>query len=295
MLYSVMDFIKWALTHVDPDTIPESAKLSLALEECGTEPWHYLYGTVRSRTTRALIEERWRNFYSTHGWSREAYNNATASFRERDYATDCQGLLDAWLTYEQNEKTDINADMNYRYWCTEKGEISDIERSYLIGEAVFCCNSNGRMSHVGWICGFDLDGEPLVVEARGLWHGVIITRFESRPWTHRGLMIKKFEYTEDDEMDKPIKLERTTPMMQGEHVRKLQVALNTLGYADNSGNALEEDGKCGNCTMQAVRTFANAHTDAIQLVAPITTFESKDGKYRLELCAKNDDCLNLLQ
>lgn len=288
-MHNVIDFIKWALTHVDPSTVPENTKLPLALEECGTEPWHYLFGTVRSRTTRALIEERWRNYYSTHGWPEERYKNATAAFRESDYATDCQGLCDAYLTYECGKKTDINANMNYDSWCAEKGKLSDIERPYAIGEALFFQNkSTGKMTHVGWVCGF-LDGEPLVVEARGLWHGVVVTKLSDRPWTHRGLMTKKFEYTEDNEMDKPIKLERTTPMMQGEHVRKLQVALNALGYSDDDGNALEEDGKCGARTMQAVRAFANVHADAVQSVTPIAVFTSSDGGYQLTLIPSEKD------
>lgn len=46
------------------------------------------------------------------------------------------------------------------------------------------------MTHVGWICGFDSDGTPLVVEARGLRYGVVVTRLDTRPWTHRGIMDK---------------------------------------------------------------------------------------------------------
>ena len=134
----------------------------------GAEPWHYLYGTVRTNTTPSRIAERWKNYYSSHGWSREAYDNATAKMQPDDYATDCQGLLDAYLTYVQGEKTDINADYNYRKWCTGKGKTSEIERPYELGEAVFMANSGGKMKHIGWICGLDADGEPLVVEARGL-------------------------------------------------------------------------------------------------------------------------------
>ena len=199
-----------------------------------------------------------------------------------DYATDCQGLLDAYLTYELGEKTDVNADYNYRKWCSEKGKTSEIERPYEIGEAVFMANSRGKMSHVGWICGFDSYGEPLVVEARGLSYGVVITRHEARPWTHRGLMTKKFEYKEDESMDKPIKLEKTIPLMQGEYITALQIALNALGYTDSAGNALEEDGKCGTKTMQAVKAFANAHADCMAAPAePIAVFMSADGGYRL--------------
>lgn len=282
---NVLNFICWALTHVDPESIPEGATLPLPLDECGIEPWHYLYGTVRSRTTRDKIAERWQNYYSTHGWSKESYDYATSSFGEKDYATDCQGLCDAYLT-EQGEKTDINANMNYTSWCTDKGKISEIDRPYVIGEALFSYNSNkDKMTHVGWICGFDVNGEPLAVEARGIWHGVVVTKLSDRAWTHRGLMTKKFNYeSEDTDMVKPVILAKTSPMIQGDGIRKLQEALNALGYKDDEGRSLDEDGKCGNCTMQAVRSFANAHADTAQsdeTATPLASFLSVNGSYQL--------------
>ena len=280
---NVLDFIRWALTHVNPNTVPSGAVLANGTAtNVGAEPWHYLYGTVRTKTTQSRIAERWENFYSSHGWSKEAYDNATSGMQPDDYATDCQGLLDAYLTFVQREKTDINADYNYRKWCTDKGKISEIERPYELGEAVFMANSKGKMSHVGWICGLDSDGELLVIEARGLSYGVVVTRLEARPWTHRGLMTKKFEYKEDESMDKPIMLEKTSPLMQGEYITALQIALNALGYTDSDGNALEEDGKCGTKTMQAVKAFANAHADCMAAPAePIAVFMSTDSGYRL--------------
>ena len=280
---NVLDFIRWALTHVNPDTVPSGAVFAGGTAtNVGAEPWHYLYGTVRTKTTQSRIAERWKNYYSSHGWAKASYDNATAEMQPDDYATDCQGLLDAYLTYVQGEKTDVNADYNYRKWCTGKGKTSEVERPYELGEAVFMANSRGKMSHVGWICGFDSYGEPLVVEARGLSYGVVITRLEARPWTHRGLMTKKFEYKEDESMDKPIKLEKTSPMMQGEYITALQIALNALGYTDSAGKALEEDGKCGTKTMQAVKAFANAHADCMAAPAePIAVFMSADGGYRL--------------
>ena len=193
---NVLDFIRWALTHVNPNTVPSGAVLvNGTATNVGADPWHYLYGTVRTKTTPSRINERWKNYYSSHGWAKESYDKATAGMQPDDYATDCQGLLDAYLTYVQGEKTDVNADYNYRKWCTGKGKTSEIERPYELGEAVFMANSKGKMSHVGWICGLDSDGEPLVVEARGLSYGVVITRLEDRPWTHRGLMTKKFSYS----------------------------------------------------------------------------------------------------
>ena len=255
---NVLDFIRWALTHVNPNTVPSGAVLANGTAtNVGTEPWHYLYGTVRTKTTPSRIEERWENFYSSHGWSKEGYDDATAKMQPDDYATDCQGLLDAYLTFVQGEKTDVNADYNYRKWCTGKGKISEIERPYELGEALFMANIRGKMKHIGWICGLDVDGEPLVVEARGLNYGVVITRLKDRAWTHRGLMTKKFDYKEEQPM--ATKFEVIKPMLKGDGVEAMQKALNANGYADDNGDALVEDGKWGSKSQAAFRKLLEAH------------------------------------
>ena len=254
---NILDFIRWALTHVNPNTVPSGAVLANGTAtNVGTEPWHYLYGTVKSKTTAERIEERWRNHYSKT-WTREAYDRATACMSPGDFATDCQGLLDAYLTYELGEKTDVNADYNYRKWCAGKGKISDIERPYELGEAVFMANSRGKMSHIGWVCGLDLDGELLVVEARGLSYGVVVTRLEDRAWTHRGLMTKKFDYKEKEPM--ATKFEVLSPMLRGDGIAAMQRALNANGYTDDNGNALKEDGKWGSKSQAAFRKLLEAH------------------------------------
>ena len=269
---NVLDFIRWALTHVNPNTVPSGAVLvGGTATNVGTEPWHYLYGTVKSKTTVERIEERWRNHYSKT-WTREAYGRATACMSPGDFATDCQGLLDAYLTYELGEKTDVNADYNYRKWCTGKGKISEIERPYKLGEAVFMANSKGKMSHVGWVCGLDSDGELLVVEARGLSYGVVITRLEDRAWTHRGLMAKKFEY---DKEEKPMatKFEVLSPMLRGNGIAAMQKALNANGYTDDNGNALKEDGKWGSKSQAAFRKLLEAHTQESNIKVTVNDSE----------------------
>ena len=269
---NVLDFIRWALTHVNPNTVPSGAVLvGGTATNVGAEPWHYLYGSVRTKTTQSRITERWENFYSSHGWSREAYDNATAKMQPDDYATDCQGLLDAYLTYVQGEKTDVNADYNYRKWCTGKGKISEVERPYELGEAVFMANSRGKISHVGWICGLDSDGEPLVVEARGLNYGVVVTRLEDRAWTHRGLMTKKFGYKEDKPM--ATKFEVIKPMLKGDGVKAMQNALNVNGYTDDNGNALVEDGKWGSKSQAAFRKLLEAHTQESEIKVMVNDAE----------------------
>lgn len=269
---NVLDFIRWALTHVNPKTVPSGAVLANGTaNNVGAEPWHYLYGSVRTNTTAVRIAERWKNYYSSHGWSREAYDNATAGMHPEDYATDCQGLLDAYLTFVQDEKTDVNADYNYRKWCTGKGKISEVERPYELGEAVFMANSKGKMSHIGWICGLDVDGEPLVVEARGLSYGVVVTRLEDRAWTHRGLMTKKFDYKEDEPM--AIKFEVIKPMLKGDGVKAMQNALNVNGYTDDNGNALVEDGKWGSKSQAAFRKLLEAHMQESEIKVTVNDAE----------------------
>ena len=269
---NVLDFIRWALTHVNPDTVPSGAVLANGTAtNVGAEPWHYLYGSVRTSTTAARIAERWENFYSSHGWSKEGYDDATAKMQPDDYATDCQGLLDAYLTYVQGEKTDVNADYNYRKWCTGKGKTSEIERSYELGEALFMANIRGKMKHIGWICGLDVDGEPLVVEARGLNYGVVITRLEDRPWTHRGLMTKKFDYKEDEPM--ATKFEVIKPMLKGDGVEAMQKALNATGYTDDNGNKLVEDGKWGSKSQAAFRKLLEAHTQESEIKITVNDSE----------------------
>ena len=159
------DFICWALTHAA--SVPAGAQLPIPTNDCCTEPWHYLFGSVRVKTTDSTIA-RYRNEYIKRGWKPETYDYYTKNWKSTECATDCQGLLDAYLTYECGEKTDINADMNYNYWCTEKRTATKDYGSYTIGDALFMANSKGKMTHVGWVCGFTHTGEPLVVEARGL-------------------------------------------------------------------------------------------------------------------------------
>lgn len=281
-MYDILDFIRWALMRVQKGCIPAGALLALSDTLCAREPWQYLFGSIRVMTTQANIDRFYSEHYSKQ-MSREEYDAITAKWSRTGYATDCEGLLDAWLTYEMDDPTDLNSEGNYRQLCTDKGPIADIDRPFVIGEAVFRQNSAGRMSHVGWVCGFDGTG-PLVVEARNIRYGVTVSRLAERDFTHRGLMTKLFSYGEAEKM-KPIKLELTSPVMSGNAILALQYALNELGYTDADGRALSEDGKCGRRTMYAVEQFANAQQTACRTEAPGPAFElpSLDGDYVMKV------------
>ncbi|MBQ2487518.1 MAG: hypothetical protein II517_04180 [Ruminococcus sp.] len=279
-VYRVTDFIKWALTHVRASTIPSGAVLPLPIAECGTEPWQYLFGSVRVQTTQATLDYYYDHHYAKQ-MTRAKYDALTRDWDRNGYATDCQGLLDAWLTYEQDDRTDINADMDYRLWCTDKGKLSEIDRPYVIGEALFMANSAGKMTHIGWVCGFTADGTPLVVEARGIAYGVVVTRLDGRAWTHRGLMTNMFRYQGEKEL---IKFEVTKPMQSGVPFAKMQEALNYAGYTDADGNVLEVDGKWGRRSQEAFdKLVADYAPEVVPQPDPEAVFIATDGRHRLVL------------
>ena len=71
---NVLNFIRWALTHVDPDRVPSGAVLAGGTAtNVGTESWHYPYDTVRASATSSHIKERLENYYSFHGWAKASY------------------------------------------------------------------------------------------------------------------------------------------------------------------------------------------------------------------------------
>ncbi|MCR5610404.1 MAG: peptidoglycan-binding protein [Clostridiales bacterium] len=244
---NAVDFISFALSHAKAESVPEGAKLPISLDECGTEPWEYLYGTTGFTVTKGLLDERYNDFYRKKGWTREAFDFVTENWVAlKRKATDCQGLLDAFLG------TDVTANYCYTAWCTDRGSVEEITRPYELGEALFYRNGEGRMTHVGFVCGF-LNGEPLAVEARGIRFGVVVTRFSERPWTHRGLVTRRLSY-DPEYRDEQVILSVRRPMIQGESILNLQKALNALGYYCGS-----PDGKCGKLTMSGVMEFVRAH------------------------------------
>lgn len=260
-MYKIKEFIKWALTHVNPYTVPHDAMLARPWDECGTEWWQYLFGSVRVQTTQATLDYYYNHHYHEQ-MTRAQYDWCTRNWDRSGYATDCEGLLDAWLTYEAGEKMDINANMNYVSWCTEKGKISEINRDWVIGEALFRANSSGVMKHIGWICGFAADGEPLVVEAKSIAYGVLITKLSNGNWTHRGLMTAKFDYIEEEK--DMIDFNIISPMPSGEAYLAMQKALNLSGYTDDDGRELEEDGKWGRRSRQAFIKMVNFNAPATE-------------------------------
>lgn len=252
------------LAHVKTETVPAGALLPVPPAQVGIDPWEYLYGTTGNKVTAALLDERYRNFYAKKGWSREAYDLITKDWPARYVtATDCQGLLDSLLG------TDVTAHYCYSAWCTEKGAIDETGSELVIGEAVFI-QRDGRMAHIGFVCGYMPDGEPLIVEARGIRFGVVVTRLGERPWTHHGKPTKKLDFSEPIIIYEEAHMNNanTTPAVfkqgdRGDDVRALQHFLNAVCYRDAEGFELAEDTKLGPKTLYALKAFLQAHASLI--------------------------------
>lgn len=249
MKTNVLDFIEFAVGHAAKTYFDGNI-----IGRSGLDPWQYLWGTYGQKVTPARLETAWKH-YKANGWSREDYDEITQPWLETPtIVTDCNGLLDAYA------HEDKNANYTYQH-CTQRGLIAAINRPFIVGEAVFN-GSATKKTHVGWVCGFKTDGTPLVVEARGIRYGVVITSMATRTWKYRGLMTERFEYA-----DAPIQpgiitycFTRTLKAgMKGDDVIELKRLLIAHGYADGISIDGKSSNEFGAKTRVMVRCF---QTDA---------------------------------
>lgn len=282
MAENVLNFIKWGLKRVKKDSVPSGAQLPISVSEVGSEgEWEYLYGTTGRAVTQYLLDERYTNYYSKHGWSKEAYNKATSGWvKNKKVACDCQGVLDAYL------HCDINANMNYKDWCTDKGKCSSINRKYVIGEAVFN-GSDRNKTHVGWVCGFMPDGDVLVMEERGLQYGFVITQMSERPWKYRGLMTKKFSY-ETDPVTNYIFRRSLKYGLSGDDVKELKKLLIAKGYGEAGWAAITATNQNFlGATSAIVRTYQEDNGLEVDGIAGPATIGSLGGKFERYVFHRN--------
>jgi len=275
-MQNVLEFIKFALSHADPKTLPIG---SIVPCRAGTDGvWEYLFGTRGQVCTQALLDSRYKSYYSKNGWDRKEFDSVTSGWVENKvHVTDCEGLLDAYL------KSDVKANSNYEKYCTDKGLISAIDRPFVVGEAVFN-GTNSKKTHVGWVCGF-VKNDPLVVESRGIKYGVVISRMSKRAWKYRGLMTKKFEY---DPQPQP----QPTPAKdfvftrdlkygcKGDDVIRLKALLIGKGYRDGITISTKESKNFGGATRRNVKAFQRDNGLTVDGIAGRKTITSLGGIFK---------------
>lgn len=272
-MQNVLDFVKFALSHANPSSRQIGAKLPFPVGDDGI--WEYLFGTHGQIVTQALLDSRFKSYYSKNGWNRDEYDKVTSGWVENKvHVTDCEGLLDAFLG------TDVRANDNYVKYCTEKGLIAAIDRPFVIGEAVFN-GTETKKTHVGWVCGF-LGSDPLVVESKGLKYGVVISRMSKRAWKYRGLMTKKFSYetaTAQPDANKFVFQRILKYGCKGDDVVKLKVLLIRAGY--NRGISIDKDAskRYGGATRRLIKDYQRDNGLTVDGVAGRKTITSLGGEF----------------
>lgn len=272
-MQNVREFIKFALSHANPSTRPIGAKISFPVGTDGV--WRYLWGTRGQIVTQSLLDSRFKTYYSKNGWTREEYDKETAGWVDAgDHVTDCQGLLDAFLG------NDTNANGNYVNYCTHKGLIAAMNEPFEVGEAVFN-GTDAKKTHVGWVCGF-LGSDPLVVEARGLKYGVVITRMSKRAWKYRGLMTKIFSYADSVPQPEPAVYVFRRNLKYGcvgDDVIQLKALLIAAGYSQGITTNTNSSNKFRSATRKMVKAYQRDNGLTVDGIAGRKTITCLGGKY----------------
>ena len=193
---SVVKMLEWALPH--SKNAPTGSYPIPQNKVASEKAWKYVLGTIYDLGTPELLERKRKKHYAD--WNKDDFNRR-AKAKYGYICTECQGVADAFFSVVEKVKTDVNANMNYTGWCSSGNKGSNMKKMpRLLGVAVYIANGSGRVTHVGFVCGFAPDGDPLVFEARGYKDDVMITKFSQRPWNRWGIMDKKYDYAEAEKL-----------------------------------------------------------------------------------------------
>lgn len=273
-MINILKFIAFALSHADPKSAPKNAFMAAPVGIDGV--WEYLYGTHGQICTEKLLADRYKSYYKKNDWDEKEYASVTKGWVENKvHVADCQGLLDAFTG------KDVNADYNYRHYCTEKGLIAAINRPWVIGEAVFN-GTDSKKTHVGWVCGF-VGSDPLVVEERGLKYGCTITRMSKRAWKYRGLMTAIFDYSDPEPVPEPAQYVFTRILKKGcdgDDVIKLKALLINNGYRDSISIDKDSSKHFGSATKRNVKAFQRDNGLTIDGIAGKKTITALGGIFK---------------
>lgn len=215
--------------------------------------------------------------WSTSSWYFTQYKNRENYSAEQEEAAlnwrktaqrvwDCNGLAEG--IYEDfsgvniNTDTDGKARYNYARWCSTKG-TGLIPTQYRVpGAAVFWGSKASSITHVAYLeKPVNIDnpaGDWFIIEARGVVHGVVRTKLNTRKPKYWGLMTKYFDYeaVADTEITPVESVELGKRVLQkgikGKDVEEMQNHLIDLGFDLGSDGA---DGNFGPMTEKAVKKF----------------------------------------
>lgn len=173
-------------------------------------------------------------------------------------AYDCSGLI---MYYLQNLKGILKNDMSSN---SLKQKCQKISKEQLQpGDFVFRIYQNGTKKGRAYHVGVVVDRDMNVIEAKGRDDGVVKRSIDAQSgyWNYYGHLECLFDETNEVETvpaywELSRLLKQNTPMMQGDDVKNVQLALMNKGFSCGKCGA---DGKYGGDTKTAVQNFQRKH------------------------------------
>lgn len=208
--------------------------------------------------------------WAVNSWWFTQYTNADQRKKAlywREHAQrvwDCNGLAEG--LYKDYSGVDINTQARYNYaqWCSPKGSGLIPAKYRVPGAAVFWGTSAANIHHVAYLYKPVKDGVPsgdwYIIEARGVYYGVVMTKLNDRRPNFWGWMTKYFDYDQSG-VSVPVDAPATSTRIlrngdEGEDVKAMQTNLIRLGYDCGRWGA---DGDFGDATEMALKKFQSEH------------------------------------
>lgn len=222
----------------------------------------YIMGSKGQNPKQWSANSWWFTQYSDN---KKALAKALYWREHAQFVWDCNGMAEG--IYEKWSGVDINTKARYNYaqWCSVRGTGMIPASRRAPGIAVFWGDSAAKIHHVAYLYkpvdANNPSGDWYIIEARGVFYGVVKTKLYSRKPNFWGIMDKYFNYgdtTNNTSVSTGYKLgDRLLKKgMTGDDVKELQSNLIKLGYSCGSCGA---DGDFGSGTLSAVRAFQKDH------------------------------------
>ena len=231
---------------------------AFCLSVVGAPYWFGTFGNIANSSLYNSKKAQYPNYYPPKSWTEASF---TSQYGKR--VTDCAGLLKWFLwsnnmtdkapTYKSSE--DYGANGFYEK-CTSKGKISTLP-SDKVGIIVFN-GSDKSKTHMGVI----VDNDGTVVEAKGHAYGTIKSKASSWDYWGKCHLIKYESTPEPAPTPIPATVNIELPVLQlgstGGEVKTIQMLLNEIGFRDQNGKRLDNDGIFGAKTEYALTNYQKA-------------------------------------